>query len=333
MKASTLLISATALLATVMSSTSAAEPARVWTSPESALAEDPDFSIQGEYGTTEPGAVMGVQVVAMGKGAFDAWVLEGGLPGCGWTREKSRTLLKGKRGEKDVTFSSEADKISGTLHDRVFHLTLASGVELTLPRIERRSPTLNAKPPEHAVVLFNGENADQWENGKVENGLLAATGCTSIPRFRNFKAHLEFRTPYKPDSRGQERGNSGVYYGGRWETQVLDSFGLKGEQNETGGIYSISAPKLNMCLPPLVWQTYDVEFTAATFDAEGKRIAWPRITVRLNGVLIHENLELSKDFTTSAPISGPIKDEDGPIHLQNHGNPVFFRNIWVMPSK
>lgn len=311
----------------------AADKARAWTSPETALAEDPDFSIQGEYGSEKPGATYGVQVVALSKGAFDAYVLEGGLPGCGWTREKSRTALKGSRVEKDITFTSEKEKITGVIRDGAFHLTLASGEKITLPRIERASPTLGAKPPEGAVVLFDGSNADQWKDGKVENGLLAATGCTSIPVFKDYKAHLEFRTPYKPEARGQQRGNSGIYHAGRWETQVLDSFGLKGEDNETGGIYSIAAPKLNMCLPPLVWQTYDVDFTAAKFDAEGKQTAWPRITVRLNGVLIHDNLELPKPNTTSSPISGPITQEGGPIHLQNHGNPVFFRNIWVLPGK
>jgi len=311
----------------------AADNARAWTSPEAALAEDPDFAIQGEYGSEKPGATYGVQVVALSKGAFDAYVLEGGLPGCGWTREKSRTKLTGTRVEKDTTFPAGQEKISGIIRDGAFHLTLASGEKITLPRIERASPTLGAKPPEGAVVLFDGSNADQWKDGKVENGLLAATGCTSIPVFKDCKTHIEFRTPYKPEARGQARGNSGIYYGGRWETQVLDSFGLKGEENETGGIYSIAKPALNMCLPPLVWQTYDTEFTAAKFDADGKQTAWPRITVRLNGVLIHDNQELPKTHTTSAPLSGPITQEGGPIHLQNHGNPVFFRNIWVLPGK
>lgn len=88
----------------------------------------------------------------------------------------------------------------------------------------------------------------------------------------------------------------------------------------------------NTCLPPLTWQTYDVAFTAAQFDAGGKRTAWPRITVKLNGVLVHENLELPKDFTTSAPIHQPLQAPDGPVFLQNHSNPVVFRNIWIIPG-
>jgi len=114
---------------------------------------------------------------------------------------------------------------------------------------------------------------------------------------------------------------------------VLDSFGLEGRDNEAGGIYSVSKPRLNMCLPPLAWQTYDVDFTAAKFDADGKPAPWPRITVKLNGVLVHEDLELPKDFTTSAPITSPLKVPEGPVFLQNHNNPVVYRNIWVVPGK
>jgi hypothetical protein len=182
-------------------------------------------------------------------------------------------------------------------------------------------------------VLFDGSSAEAWENGKAENGHLLATGCTSKKRFADYALHLEFRTPYMPTARGQQRGNSGVYHSGRWETQILDSFGLDGKDNECGGIYSISKPRLNMCLPPLAWQTYDVEFTAAKFDAAGKRVAWPRITVRLNGVRVHEKLELSKDFTTAAPITKPLDGPEGPVFLQDHGNPVVFRNIWIVPGK
>jgi hypothetical protein len=167
----------------------------------------------------------------------------------------------------------------------------------------------------------------------MENAHLLATSCTSKQRFSSYRLHLEFRTPYMPKARGQGRGNSGVYHSGRWETQILDSFGLEGRDNECGGIYSISKPRLNMCLPPLTWQTYDVDFTAAKFDETGKRTAWPHITVKLNGIIVHENLALAKDFTTSAPMNTPLTAPNGPVHLQNHDNPVVFRNIWIMPMK
>jgi hypothetical protein len=303
---------------------------KTWTDPDTARQEDPDFSIQGEYGTDEPGSSPGVQVVALGDGNFDACFLEGGLPGLGWTREKGRTVVRGKRKDGAVTFSGK--ELHAVVEDGRISGSFGS-VEFDLPRIERKSPTLGMKPPGGAVVLFDGTSADGWINGKMENGLLAATGATSKKTFQDCTIHLEFRTPYKPHARGQGRGNSGVYYGGRWETQILDSFGLEGKMNETGGIYSIAEPRLNMCLPPLTWQTYDVEMVSAKFDEQGKRTAWPRITVKLNGVLVHEDQELNKTHTTAAPVKGEIKDEGGPVFLQNHGNPVFFRNIWVLPRE
>ena len=136
-------------------------------------------------------------------------------------------------------------------------------------------------------------------------------------------------TPYRPFDRGQGRGNSGVYHQGRYETQVLDSFGLEGKMNEAGGIYSIAHPKLNMCLPPLRWQTYDVDLTSAIFE-DGKKVKDGLMTVKLNGVIVQENIKLKK-HTTAAPVKeGP---DPGPIYLQNHGNPVFYRNIWIIEKK
>lgn len=301
---------------------------KVWTDPEVALKEDPDFAIQGEYVGQNSASALWVQVVALGNGQFDAYLLQDRFPLDCRVPGKARTLLKGIRTNDTVIFTDTNKASIATLTHGCFTL---SGV--TLPRIERSSPTLGAKPPKEALVLFDGTSAEQWENGKCENGVLLATGCTSKQRFGDYSLHLEFRTPYMPFARGQGRGNSGVYHSGRWETQVLDSFGLEAKDNECGGIYSVSKPRLNMCLPPLSWQTYDVDFTAAKFDASGKRTAWPRITVKLNGVLVHEDLELPKDFTTAAPLSKPLTTPEGPVFLQNHSNPVVYRNIWIVPHQ
>lgn len=306
---------------------------KTWTDPASALREDPDFAIQGEYRSAGTGAAMGAQVVALGNGRFDVYLLAGGLPGAGWEPGKSRTLLIGERKGGLVACADDSGKTTATIANGLLSLTTSDGSKHELPRIGRHSPTEGAKPPAGAVVLFDGTTADHWDQGKVENGYLLATGCTSKQRFGDYTFHAEFRTPYTPAARGQQRGNSGIYHSGRWETQILDSFGLDGKDNECGGIYSISKPRLNMCLQPLAWQTYDVEFTAAKFDATGKRTAWPRITVRLNGVGVHEGLELAKDFTTSAPITRPLDSPEGPVFLQNHGNPVVFRNLWIVPGK
>jgi hypothetical protein len=305
---------------------------KTWTDPESALHEDTDFAIQGEYQNSEAGKVIGAQVVALGSGRFDVYILDGGQPGEGWEPGKSRALLKGGRKDDVVVCADDSGKLTATIANGLFSLKAADGIKHELIRTERHSPTLGTKPPDGAVVLFDGTSADHWENGKMASGHLLATGCSSKRHFSNYKLHVEFRTPYKPTATGQQRGNSGIYCGGRWETQILDSFGLVGNDNECGGIYSISKPRLNMCLPPLVWQTYDIEFTAAKFQASGKREAWPRITVRLNGVLVHEDLELAKDFTASAPISKPLDGAEGPVFLQDHSNPVVFRNIWIVPG-
>ncbi len=302
---------------------------KAWIDPNIARQEDPDFTIQGEYQNT----TAGMQVVALGNGQFDAYLLEDGLPGLGWTPEKTRNVIKGSRDGNKITLTGVDKGISATIENGSIFLTDENGKKSTLPRIERSSPTVGAKPPAGALVLFDGTSTAHWDNGKMENGYLLSTGCTTKQRFGNYTLHVEFRTPYIPAARGQKRGNSGVYHSGRWETQVLDSFGLESRDNHCGGIYSISKPSLNMCLPPLVWQTYDVDFIAAKFDESGKRIAWPKITVKLNGVLVHENLELNKDFTTSAPITHSINSPEGPIFLQDHQNPVVFRNIWILPGK
>ena len=114
----------------------------------------------------------------------------------------------------------------------------------------------------------------------------------------------------------------------RYEVQVLDSFGLKGENNECGGIYTKHKPAVNMCFPPLVWQTYDVDFEAAKFDEAGKKIKNAMMTVKHNGVLIHDKAEV--DSTTTASGINTITPIGGPIQLQDHGNPIYYRNMWAV---
>jgi hypothetical protein len=293
-------------------------------------AKDPDFAIQGEYVGAIPDGRVGVQIVALGEGEFDAVVSPGGLPGEGWNGEKPRESLRGRRADDgSVTFTK--DEWTAVLRDGAITATNSedAGLVVTLAKVERESPTLGAAPPEGAVVLFDGSEgtaAKHWEKPVLEGGLLTQGAVTS-GEFEDFSLHLEFLLPWMPKARGQARGNSGLYLGGRYEVQMLDSFGLAGLDNECGGIYKVAEPRENLCYPPLRWQTYDVEFTAARFDAAGEKTANAKVTVRHNGVVIHENLELP------GPTGGARKkgeDGPGPIYLQNHGNPVRYRNIWLV---
>ncbi len=145
---------------------------------------------------------------------------------------------------------------------------------------------------------------------------------------QDFQLHLEFKLPYMPYARGQGRANSGVYLHKRYEVQVLDSFGLEGAANEAGALYREHKPLVNMGLPPLSWQTYDIAFTAPRFDADGNKVKNARLTVLLNGVPVQKDLDLA------SATGGGKKVGEGPnplpINLQNHGNPIRFRNIWMV---
>jgi hypothetical protein len=305
-----------------------------WSDPAKAAKEDPDFALQGEYAGTikhEDGDVkIGIQVIALGKGKFRAVGYHGGLPGDGWD-QKEKHATEGQAVDGTVTFTK--DDVTAKLAGGAITIT-AGGEEIgKLEKVERKSPTLGAKPPEGAVVLYGKpEDVANWDNGKADEEGNLQQGITSKRKFGDQTVHVEFRLPYQPEDGGQGRGNSGMYLQGRYEVQMLDSFGLDGKNNECGGIYSVKDCDVNMCLPPLAWQTYDVDYTAARYDSSGKAISPAKITVKHNGVVIHDNVELPADRnTTAAPVgAGP---EPGPLHLQDHGNPVRYRNIWVVEKK
>jgi hypothetical protein len=305
----------------------------------------PDFAIQGEY----VGDVMkqsgekhkiGGQVIALGDGKFKIKFHVGGLPGDGWDgktlrfaqaqTKDGRTILYGKLANPELKAKGTPKDIFGTIGDGVMRVTV-DGITSTFKRIVRKSPTEGARPPEGAIVLFDGTNTNEWKGGKLTQGNLLNNGIDSKRAFKDLKAHIEFRLPFMPYARGQGRANSGFFPNGQnYEVQILDSFGLKGENNECGGIYSLRAPDVNMCFPPLSWQTYDVDFKAARFDKDGKKIANAVITVVHNGVTVHERVEIPK---CTVDHNNKIEDKPGPINLQNHGNPVYFRNIWVVEMR
>lgn len=283
----------------------------VWTDPQVAAEEHQGFSLQGEY-QNESSAI---QVAAMSDDKFLVLTYNGGFPNAGWDGE----ALVSK-----VHTSSEVSEL------------VASGFK----KVTRKSPTLGEKAPEGAVVIFDGE-ATKHIKGKVENGILWAGASTQTP-FKDFKLHLEFRLPFKPDRApsNQDRGNSGIYIFNNYEVQVLDSFGLDFDKENNaidlqsdnkqwcGSFYKFKIPDVPMAFPPLTWQTYDIDFQAPRFEGE-KKIQNARITVRHNGVVIHDDVELAKG--TGHGGSRPEKPE-GIINFQAHGNPTAFRNIWILPK-
>ncbi len=294
--------------------------------------KDPDFAIQGEYegdlGGQDGKQKWGLQVIALGEGKFHAVAYSGGLPGAGWDKEQ-KAEVDGSLKDGAGTFSGE--KGTAVIKNGVAVITSPKNEPLgEMNKVERKSPTLGKKPPEGAVVLFDGKSGDAFTDPKKFVDGLMSQGITSKQKFQSFSLHMEFMLSYMPAARGQGRANSGCYMQGRYEVQILDSFGLSGEHNECGGIYTINKPDTNMCLPPLQWQTYDVEYTAAKFDADGKKTTNAKLTVLHNGVKIQNDVELPKG-TTAAPVAEGA--EPGPIYIQDHGNPIRFRNIWLVEKK
>ena len=329
----------------------------VWTDPQ-----DPalpiEFKIQGEYaGQIEGGGALGCQVIALGPGAFQAVLLPGGLPGEGWDGQH-KILMDGRLEDCTATFgppegerkylAASPDEFSATRQfpppghkpytatacGQAMNGKTDEGRPFALKKVVRTSPTVGAAPPDGALVLFDGSHADHWNGGRLDEAtrLLNTDGRDILTkaRFENFVIHLEFLLPYRPAARGQGRGNSGFYLVDHYEVQILDSFGLDGVNNECGGVYTKADPQVNMCFPPLSWQTYDAEFTNAVRDADGNKVANARLTLRHNGVTIHENLEIS------GPTGGHRNEPEGtpgPLKLQGHGNPLQFRNVWIVERK
>ena len=188
--------------------------------------------------------------------------------------------------------------------------------DLKIAKPEDKVDVKSTPPPKGAVILFDGKNLDAWvkTNGKdkpaweLKDGGAAQVkggGIMTRDRFDGpFKLHVEFRVPYLPKEAGQKRGNSGVYVQGRYEVQVLDSYGLQSKNNDCGAIYEVAAPLVNACKAPTVWH---------------------------NGVKIHDDVKIASDNTRAGLGGDP--SQPGPIMLQDHGDPVQYRNLWLLPGK
>lgn len=198
-----------------------------------------------------------------------------------------------------------------------------------------------AVPPSDAIVLFNGRDLSGWEDGKggpagwkVVDGymeVVAKTGSIQTKRgFGSCQLHVEWASPVEVKGESQGRGNSGVFLMNTYEVQVLDSYeNITYADGQAASIYGQYPPLVNACRPPGEWQAFDIVFHRPLFDGENKIARPARMTVFHNGILVHDDVELSGP--TSHKIRPPyVYHEDRlPISLQDHGNPVRFRNIWI----
>jgi hypothetical protein len=217
------------------------------------------------------------------------------------------------------------------------------GMGIELKKVTRKSPNEELQPPSGAVVLlpFNPGTAPDtsaWRGGSwkpLEDGSLQCNpGKGSIyskQSFGDIKLHLEFWLPLMADSFGQGRANSGVIINNMYEVQVLDSFGLVPSMGDCAAIYDQTRPRVNANFPPEHWQTYDITFHAPRMNADGTVQEKARVTVELNGVKVQDNVAI--DGATAAghePGKPPVNAATGPLQLQDHGNRVRYRNVWLV---
>ncbi len=270
--------------------------------------------------------------------------------------EHKLTPISGKTQKNITHFEGRVDLgeamggayiVTGDASQGVFEGTFKGqeeNIQFELRRVLLKSPTLGKKPPEGAIVLILDENKWSPENEKLfykewntrprwvqhSDGAFRPTGSSTWTKkkFADALYHIEFQTPYMPNEQGQGRGNSGVYVQGRYEIQVLDSFALEPANNLCGGIYQYATPRVNACLPPLEWQTYDITFYAPRFDENGNKTKNAELTVEHNGIVIHDKLELKH----ASP--GGLSNKEatvGALLFQDHSDSVGYRNVWVKP--
>jgi len=209
-----------------------------------------------------------------------------------------------------------------------------SGVEWQEPPIVTPGAT-SAAPPSDAVILFDGSSLDAWENGDkwlVQDGeaIPRETAISTKQHFGDLQLHLEWSAPTEIRGEGQGRGNSGCYLMGLYEVQILDSFENKTYfDGQAGSIYKQTPPMANAMRKPGEWNSYEILFTTPRFRSNGDLARPGFVTLIQNGIVLHNHFELEGATSyTEAPDYRPHA-ETGPIHLQFHGDPVRFRNIWV----
>jgi serine/threonine protein kinase len=318
-----------------------------------------DADVQGMYVSKGSAAKAGCHVIGLGNGHFQAVYYPGGLPGHGWDGE-NRVLMDGSRDGNQILFSPAAGtrtymapspidfcatakfpptgqrNYKGTLNSKMILKVMEEGTNVFLHKANPgpKLTGMGKEPPRDAVVLFNGTNTDAWDGGTIDKDTKALVpngkDIRTKQKFNNYSLHLEFMLPFNPEKRAQVRTNSGVFQVDTYEVQILDSFGLEGKADECGAVFGRTAPKVNMCYAPLMWQTFDIDFTNAVRQND-KVAKKAKFTIKQNGVLIIDNQEIP------GPTVGGRKDGEGtpgPIQLQYRSSPaVQFRNIWLVEKK
>lgn len=287
---------------------------------------DETYQYLGEFMGTWQGAPVGIQVSThKGELPFYAKIFQGGLPGAGWDKSKPK-LLDGSLAGSQLRLSNAEG--TAQLDVTPTTATLAEGeARAEFQKVARRSVTLGLTPPPGAKVLFDGTDVTSFKSAKMTPDGLLAAGAETVDPIGSCRIHLEFRTPFMPFSADQKRGNSGVYIQRRYEVQILESFGQDIVFNGCAALYRQREPNLNMALPPLVWQTYDIFFTAARFDEAGNRTTQAQISVIHNGVPVHYKTAIA----TKTGAGKPEGAEPLPLLLQDHSDPIVYRNVWLLP--
>jgi len=298
---------------------------------DEALPYPPEY-VQGEYsgsmlvdGVWRP---YGLQVIARGDGRFTANLLPGGLPDTERLAPYPTPLEGQFDGERLVLQSAGGVRLEFQPQPvyRFVQWSQPGRESASLNRVQRYSSTLGLAPPPNAIPLFRNGQIQGLANAKLTpDGNLAVGATTDFP-VGDFRLHVEFRLPLQASKSNQDRGNSGIYMQRRYEIQILDSFGEQPVENNAGSIYRQRAPRANMSLPPLAWQTYDIWFQAAKWDDAGNKTDNARVTVLHNGVAIHDQVEI----TAKTGAGWKETPEPQPILFQDHSDPVEFRNVWLV---
>jgi hypothetical protein len=204
------------------------------------------------------------------------------------------------------------------------------------PRVIEPGP-----PPSDAIVLFDGEDLSQWKSDKdgglarwqVKDGVATVNGTGGISTKQGFgdcQLHIEWAAPAEVKGQGQDRGNSGVFLQGRYEIQILDSYNNKTYYHgQAGAVYKQYAPLVNACRKPGEWQAYEIIYHAPRFDDDGELLRPGTVTILQNGVLIQDHVEILGPTSTPGRPKYQAHPLKQPLALQDHNNPVRFRNIWI----